>query len=62
MVIVYMCIACQHIFVLKYRGGHWISLSVIDLHDGWRHFAQELGVVELMSSVLLSIEDETAIA
>ncbi len=53
--IIYMCIACQHILIQKHRSWHWLALGIIDLHNGLRRIAQELGVVELMPPILPSV-------
>lgn len=57
-----MCIACQYVPIFEHRGRHGFTLGIIDLHDGGRGIAEELGVVELMSPIFLSVEGETAIA
>ena len=57
-----MGITCQHVLVPE--DGRWngIALGIINLHDGLGSLAEELRVVELMTTVFLPVKDETSIA
>lgn len=57
-----MCITRQHVLVLEHRRGHRVTLGIIYLHNGLRCLAQELCVVELMSTILPSVQYKTTIA
>jgi hypothetical protein len=57
-----MGVTGQNVLVTDDRRRHLFTHGIIYLSRRWRGFAQELGVVELMPTILLAVEDEAPIA